>query len=640
MKYIYLCLLLLQTVVCAAQQNRLDSLGKLTGKGDVDKQFSTYTALSDEHSKNDLDKAMYYANKALDVATKSKNKPLQAKAYNTIANIYQYKSELDHALKLHLMALSQRKLLKDSLGIADSYNNIGITYDAKGQFPQALENYFKALSYYDRKVHIDRLAMTYTNIGIVYKVQKEYAKALDYYTRANKLYEQTDDEFGKTVSAGNLGSILINFRRYEESLKYSEIAMTGYQKLGYDRYVAFPMSNIAIVLDSLNRYNEAAEGYIKSIKLHEKYGNWYESANICNAYASSLFRQKQYAECLSMSNKARNYAQKAHARLLEVDAYHNLARANAGLGNFKDAYNYSELHCRGRDSIFHEEKTRIILELDTKYETAKKEKMILIQEAKAKQRNIWLLILGLLVLSSILIGYLLYRQQKLRNKQQEQEFQLETAIAQIDTQNKLQAQRLAISRDLHDNIGAQLTFIISSVDNIRYAFDLTNSKFGNKLENISEFTKSTIAELRDTIWAMNTNEISLEDLRLRIFNLIEKARLAKEDIVFTFEQGPELVRHKFSSLKGINIYRTIQEAINNSIKYAMASEINVNVRMNGEMLVITISDNGQGFDPDEVVVGNGLINMKKRIRDAGGQISIHAEKNTGTVITITISAKP
>ncbi|HCY83071.1 MAG TPA: two-component sensor histidine kinase, partial [Xanthomarina gelatinilytica] len=102
------------------------------------------------------------------------------------------------------------------------------------------------------------------------------------------------------------------------------------------------------------------------------------------------------------------------------------------------------------------------------------------------------------------------------------ETELKEALIKIETQNKLQDQRLRISRDLHDNIGAQLTFIISSLDNLKYGFKLPDN-LNDKLKYISEFTSSTIYELRDTIWAMNKSEISFEDLQSRISNFIEKA---------------------------------------------------------------------------------------------------------------------
>jgi len=173
---------------------------------------------------------------------------------------------------------------------------------------------------------------------------------------------------------------------------------------------------------------------------------------------------------------------------------------------------------------------------------------------------------------------LIYRQQRLKNQQQEQEFELKSAISKIETQNKLHEQRLSISRDLHDNIGAQLTFVISSIDNLKYGNKITDSKINNQLTKISDFTKSTIIELRDTIWAMNNSEFKVEDLYARILNFIEKAKSAKDDIHFKFVIDDQLKSLTFSSVIGINLYRTIQEAVNNAIKYSEAKDIEVKVK--------------------------------------------------------------
>ena len=69
-----------------------------------------------------------------------------------------------------------------------------------------------------------------------------------------------------------------------------------------------------------------------------------------------------------------------------------------------------------------------------------------------------------------------YNQQKLKNRQLQKENELKDALIKIETQNRLQEQRLRISRDLHDNIGAQLTFIISSIDYLKYGFEIKNEK--------------------------------------------------------------------------------------------------------------------------------------------------------------------
>ena len=144
----------------------------------------------------------------------------------------------------------------------------------------------------------------------------------------------------------------------------------------------------------------------------------------------------------------------------------------------------------------------------------------------------------------------------------------------------------------------------------------------------------TIVELRDTIWAMNVNQISFSNLSSRIYNFIEKAKSVKENIQFSFIIPEHLIQKKFSSLVGINLYRTIQEGINNAIKYANADEIAVEVKEFKDFISIEIKDNGIGFNLDQVELGNGLINMQKRIEEIGGNYSLHSTVGNGTTIQI------
>jgi signal transduction histidine kinase len=234
-----------------------------------------------------------------------------------------------------------------------------------------------------------------------------------------------------------------------------------------------------------------------------------------------------------------------------------------------------------------------------------------------------------------LLGYLLYNQQKMKNRQLQKETELTSALAKIETQNKLQEQRLRISRDLHDNIGAQLTFIISSIDNLKYGFTDISEKLGNKLIGISSFTQQTIYELRDTIWAMNKENITFEDLQSRIANFIEHAKNASEKTDFSFNIDENVDEtHIFSSVEGMNIYRIIQEAVNNALKYASADEIEVNISEKENKYTVEITDTGIGFDQDSTELGNGLNNMKKRAREIGGNIKFVSKINKGTKVIL------
>ncbi|WP_457618692.1 histidine kinase [Lutibacter sp.] len=98
-----------------------------------------------------------------------------------------------------------------------------------------------------------------------------------------------------------------------------------------------------------------------------------------------------------------------------------------------------------------------------------------------------------------IVSFGLFKRQQHKRK----EFQNRLALKEAQTHNRLQDQRLRISRDLHDNIGSQLTFIISSIDNLKFITKNSDKVVKNKLSEINQFTNNTISQLRDTIWAMN-----------------------------------------------------------------------------------------------------------------------------------------
>ncbi|MDP2162472.1 MAG: ATP-binding protein, partial [Flavobacterium sp.] len=283
---------------------------------------------------------------------------------------------------------------------------------------------------------------------------------------------------------------------------------------------------------------------------------------------------------------------------------------------------------------------------ETRYETEKIEKDLANEKVKVAQRELEIEQKNTLLYFSIgiaftflLIGFLLYKQQKLKNSQLKKENDLKEALIQIETQNKLQEQRLQISRDLHDNIGSQLTFIISSIDNLKY-FDVAREKLISKFDAISGFTKNTIIELRDTIWAMNKNVISIEDLQIRIANYIDAAQLATHGISYEFEiEEPVDSGHEFSSIEGVNVYRIIQEAINNSVKYAEATLIKVHLKQEHDTLIFSISDNGKGFSESEIQLGNGLHNMRKRALEINAKVDVESEIGKGTVLVLSKKMK-
>lgn len=615
-----------------AQNNSvIDSLQLALKKGTEKQKIITLINISDEYSNFDLDKAIFYANKSLIKAKQLQNDSLMGLSYNAIANNFQYKTELDSALKYHKKALEIRVKIKDSIGLADTYNNLGIFYDTKGEFSKAIKNYFNALYFYERKQKIAKQAMVCSNIGIVFKAQKEYKKAIVYYRKAYELYSKTDDNFGKTTSAGNLGSILINLKQYDESLKYSTIAKNGYEKLGYERFVGYPLSSIAYVYDSLHKFKIANSKYIESIKLHEKHQNNFEIAEVSGAFANCLIKQANYDQSIELAKKSLHFSKIAKAYLLEINSYQSLAIANSKLGNYQDAYRFSKLYNFGKDSIFKTQNSKSIFELETKYQTAQKEKLILQQQTESKQKNIWLILIS----SIATIGLLLFRQQRLKSRQQKEQARLENELLQEQSNFKIQEQRLEISRELHDSVGSQLTFIISILDNLKNAPVKLENAIEKKIDNLSGYANNSISELRDTIWALNTDNLTISELETRILNFIKDASESVETINFDFKNN-SVTNFQLTSKQGINLFRVVQEAVNNAVKHSKASQINIILDEKENQLSMKIQDNGKGFDYEEKRKKSyGLTNLQNRIKELNGDFEVISNQN-GTAILISI----
>lgn len=356
--------------------------------------------------------------------------------------------------------------------------------------------------------------------------------------------------------------------------------------------------------------------------------------------ANLLTNSKQYIEAEKYFNDAIKTYKNGDDNTTLLYAYIEKKRMLMQMENYKAASLLSDSIYSLSISNYNKRFADGISEMETKYKTAEKEREILEQRADIAEKGLLLQkrqyqiygALGLALLFCIL-GYLFYNQQKLKNRQLIRENELKVALKEIEIQNKLQEQRLRISRDLHDNIGAQLSFIISSIDNLKYASKETSDEFKNKLSYISEFTSATIDQLRDTIWAMNKDEISSTDLQSRVLAFIEKAKMAKQHVKFEFDSEVESPII-FTAIQGMHLFRVVQEAINNALKYAEASLITVHFSEKNKQLRLQIKDNGIGFEKETVQLGNGLYNMQKRMDEINANIDIHSEPSKGTTITV------
>lgn len=635
MKKHFLFLIIIASLSANAQnaQDIIDNLKKeLKSNPDAKKTATIYSDLTWYYSNVSIDSALHYGQKAIQESKKLGDSTLIAQVYSDVGAAYFRKGDYQNSKQNYLSAYKIRKARKDFVGMNKINANLANIYNKEGNKQLALKTYFESLDLFEKQGNVSATGQTKANIAFLLIETNNYNKGLKYINDAVVIQKKINDEIGLCTSYITLGNAYLKLKDTVNSLNSFNKSLLLSKKIGNKLTESTALVNIGAIKNTQQK-SEEAKALVEKSKLLRDSLNLNNKESIVNLM---LIRQKidkfKFGEAKNdLLELAKIYEGNPNENETLLETYQELGTTYSYLKMPDSAAFYLKKATKVQNDLINTNVIKQTAELETKYQTEKKEKLLLQKDAEAKQKNILLTGISLLAFCIAVIGFLIYRQQKLKTEQQVKEFELKSAISKIDNQNKLQEQRLNISRDLHDNIGAQLTFIISSVDNIKYAFDITNEKLDNKLSNISSFAKDTIIELRDTIWAMNSNEITFEDLETRINNYIEKAKEAKDQISFSVAIDTKLKDQKLSSVQGMNIYRTIQEAVNNAIKYANANVVSINAKRSNGKTKITIQDNGIGFDQATIEKGNGLQNMQKRIEEIGGKFHI-SSSNEGTKI--------
>ncbi|WP_456423353.1 tetratricopeptide repeat-containing sensor histidine kinase [Lutibacter sp.] len=525
--------------------------------------------------------------------------------------------------------------LNDYNSLADAYVKLSLVYAYKDKREKKITNNLKAIRIYEKIGNIEKAGYSYGELGFLIK-HEDFEAALYYMRKGIKLFEGLEDINKADATYDNYGTLQEMLKNYDSAIYYHSKSLQIKKKNKDSIGIPYGYAHLASVNIHLNNFN-VAKKYIDSsqvIRLLRK--DTYGITENYVYYGDLYFAKKEYKKSIEKFKKGYHLSIKNHFISLQKYCANYLTKSYLALNDYKNAFNYNNIYQNLKDSTLNAKTNTKVAELQIEFETEKKEKEIAQQKEELlenkleiKNKNLIAILLGSVMLLLGVISYGLFKRQKHKRK----EFQNELALKKAQTYNKLQDQRLRISRDLHDNIGSQLTFIISSIDNLKFITKKSDEVLKNKLSEINQFANNTISQLRDTIWAMNKNKISFEDFQGRVLTFIEKAKriTTNTHLNYTSTVKNNIV---FSSIKGINIFRVIQEAINNAIKYANASKIIININETTNELIIEIKDNGTGFNLNTVELGNGLKNMQHRIEEINGKITINSGINRGTTITI------
>jgi len=552
-----------------------------------------------------------------------------------------YNTKSDETLILARFGYDLANQKNDKVNRGNFLRLIGLSMMKKGHIDSASVYYYKALKELELTKDTEKLGLLYDDMARMYRKLKQTKRSLEFYDKALKLYEAENNLEGIARINNESGAVfrddLADYKtaneRFEKSLR---IQRQRNDSVGIGYALEFLGYNQLLIKD----YKKSESYLMEALAIREKLKDDFSTMLNYTALGEYYNQTKQPLKSNAYFEKSNSLAEKIKYPDIQKYNYENIMHNYEILGDYKNAYQNLKAFNVLNDSLYNTKRLKDVEEISTKYETAEKEKEIAEKELALKNRNQW--IFGLVALAVIigLIGFLLYKQQTLKNIQQQKDNELKLALEKIESQNKLQEQRLSISRDLHDNIGAQLSFIVSTIDTIKYYVSDKNDRLINKLDNVGVFAKETIQELRDTIWAMNKSGITITDLQARIANFIEKAKQSYPNIHISLVMDKNIAEHtEFTGLQGLNIFRIVQEATNNALKYAEAKQIEIVINKEDGTIHFLVKDNGKGFVENEIEPGNGLLNMRKRALELGNELELSSDTENGTSVSFRVNDK-
>ena len=554
---------------------------------------------------------------------------LQAVAsYDSLVTV-SYNTYTKHSLKYYdlFKQAAQDAEAEKKYGAAEGfYRKLGVLANWLGDYDECTKYLLKSVelnkTYSTNK---KGLGMSYSLLGFIMKNQN-LKEGLAYMEKAIEIQESLKDSMELTSTYDNYGELLRYDGRLDSAIVYYNKSLNLKRKVGDINGIPFSLNKLANAYRIKGKYELAIAYMDTSQSIREDLDNDFYFIENDIEYGQIYEDWEKYDIAIKYFKKAYNVSLETPYPKALKDCANRLSELYAKKSNYQKAFQYKKLYQHYKDSIENLSTKRTRDAMLMKYETVEKEKKIAEQEAKivtaelAQRKRLNIIFIIVLVAIAIIITLaFIARYLALMKEKAVQDGKLE-----------LQNEKVRLSRDLHDNIGAELTLIAAETDAISSL--TSDEKVRQELRELRNYSTSAMHQLRETIWAIHDKEIDIEGFILKYkqfkMRLIQPYKIKAE-----YEKqvnNPDVI---IKPSKVINLFRVCQEAVNNACKYSGATSLKTTFMLNGNLLSVKVRDNGKGFDVQSVNRGNGLDNMKYRIEEVGGSIEFSSNE-TGTEILI------
>ncbi len=518
------------------------------------------------------------------------------------------------------------------------------------------------------------------NIANAYAFDGQYSEALKYYLEGLHVAEhsKTKGERSNMVRAmANIGECYYNIGSYSQALYYAEQSLEKYTEIG-DLSVGYILPQIYYIMGAVylerGELEAAEENMQRTFDIANDLYEVQKNAGgiaIYNAYgmeglARVHLHRKEYARAQSCVERAIAYAEedgdvlvvaKALATLSDIyfalghyeeskrqalkalevspsavelnpDVAFNIAVAEMFAGNKAQAYRFFQAHAKQMELNTDKNFRETMASLEVQYKTEQ-------QELRIATLELYVGLVAAITLALLLTMGLLFYHHRLavqRRKiaeqqisQLEQEKELIAARSALDAEK---AEREIIARDLHDGVGAMLSVVKNNLNIMASHSSITGGEAGYLSKALDGLDKS-IVELRRVAHHIMPAPLAEKGL---FAALVDFCRSIPEAEFYCSE--PE---RRFEPEKELVLYRCAYELVNNALRHAQASRIEVHFNTDSEAAYLSVVDNGCGFDPQTAPQGMGIKNLRARLAAFNGSIEIYSEPGKGTEANVELS---
>lgn len=559
--------------------------------------------------------------------------------YNEISKLLPQLKKFNNSTSSHLQLLIVQNI--------SIYHTINLNYDLSIQILM------------NEGIPLAKKAKNYTALGTHYESIADSFYELNDFTKSAKYYELAIESY-KKENEKSIDLLSICYIYYSNCLTQLEDFVAAKKILNkafdilkkHEDNNLYPLYYNALGEWNLKqkRYAVAIENFKKGLKIISNSQEINEESetflSLTLNLAESKYETQDYNESIELLNNL-TLDTEDHNKLFIYKLFNSNFQK---LGEYDKANSYLEKYISLKDSLDNAIKERDYRKIEAKYNSLEKEKKIIQlekekteKEIRLKNLRLWYGFVSITLLIALILFYFLYKNyknQKRINRQKdiihEQNIEFLNSQKEIEIMQAMingeEAERKRIARDLHDGIGSRLSSLKMQLN------QLESKKINTQeFESISEGLTKSITDLRRTAFNLVPETLSKLGLELALKDLCFSMSNNNVSILFTSYE----IQENIIESNQITIFRIVQELINNALKHSNCTEIIVDCSQNDELFLITIEDNGIGFNTNdlECFSGLGLKNIKSRVELLKGKLDVVSNSCKGTIFNIELNVQ-